>query len=55
MKELIENLDKWIDESDKQAERFEKSGMEYGMLTSQAMATAYRNVKQYIEENYKEQ
>lgn len=47
---LIKQLDKWIDDSEKQAEMFSKTMVTAG-IASQAMAQAYWNIKQFIEVN----
>jgi len=45
---LLNQLDRWIDLSEKNSEMFSASNMEVGMFTSSAMGTAYWNVKQFI-------
>lgn len=48
---VIKQLDKWIDDSEKQAETFQKAGMDIAAMGSNAMAQAYWNVKQFIDVN----
>lgn len=48
---VITQLDKWIDDSKKQAETFQKAGMDIAAMGSNAMAQAYWNVKQFIDVN----
>lgn len=47
---LINQLDKWIDDSEKQYEMFGTTMVTAG-IASQAMAQAYWNIKQFIEVN----
>lgn len=44
---LINQLDKWIDDSEKQYEMFGTTMVTAG-IASQAMAQAYWNIKQFI-------
>lgn len=44
---LINQLDKWIDDSEKRSEMFGKTMVTAG-ITNQAMAQAYWNIKQFI-------
>lgn len=52
-KELISELDKWIEQCDIKINEFSEVGMENSMLSSMAMKTAYSNVKQLILEKSK--
>jgi hypothetical protein len=52
-KELIYELDKWMDECDIMIKEFSEVGMENSMLSSMAMKTAYSNVKKIILEKSK--
>lgn len=44
-------LDKWIEQCEKQAEIFGQNKMDSAEISSQAMAQAYWNVKQLIDTN----
>ena len=48
---LLNQLDRWIELSEKNSEMFGASNMEVAMLTCSAIGTAYWNVKQFIEVN----
>jgi hypothetical protein len=52
-KELIAELDKWMEKCDVMIKEFSEVGMENSMLSSMAMKTAYSNVKQLILEKIK--
>ncbi len=51
VKSLNERLDQWIEGCEKQAEIFGLNGMETAQISSDAMAQAYWNVKQFIDVN----
>lgn len=51
---IINQLDFWIEASEKQSEVFKNSGMETSSISSNAMAQAYWNVKQFIQVNQPE-
>lgn len=46
---IIKQLDRWIDDCEKQTETFQKENMEIAAMGSNAMAQAYWNVKQLID------
>lgn len=48
---IISQLDKWIEDCEKQTEIFTKENLMTSAMSSQAMAQAYRNVRQLIEAN----
>lgn len=48
---LIKQLDKWIDDCEKQSKIFEEYNFETSKISSEAMAQAYWNVKQLLEVN----
>lgn len=52
-KELIAELDKWIEQCDIKINEFAEVGMENSMLSSMAMKLAYSNVKKFILEKNK--
>jgi hypothetical protein len=52
---ILDQLNKWIEDSEKQAEIFHENKMNVAELTSNAMAQAYWNVKQFIEVNLKKE
>lgn len=49
---LLPHLDKWISDCEKQAEKYRNANMNTSEICAQAMAYAYSNIKQFIEENY---
>jgi len=49
---LIEQLDKWIDDCQKQADDLLERGMVISEKTSLAMKIAYMNVKSLVENNH---
>jgi len=48
---LLDQLDKWVVASEKQAEAMRGAGMKEAAIGSEAMATAYWAVKQFVEVN----
>lgn len=48
---IVPQLDRWIEDCEKQVEIFTKANLMTSAMSSQAMAQAYWNVKQLIEVN----
>ena len=48
---IIDQLDKWIESSELQAELFREKKMLVSEISSQAMAQAYWNIKTFIDVN----
>ncbi len=53
--EILIQLDKWIEQCEVQNEIFDKNKLITAAISSQAMAQAYRNVKQLIQKKIKSQ
>lgn len=51
IEQLLIHINKWIEQSEENAEIFRKEGLTSAEITSVAMAQAYWNVKQLIEVN----
>jgi len=50
---VLNQLDNWIEQCEEQANVFRDNKMETAEISSQAMAQAYWNVKQFIQVNNK--
>ena len=48
---LSDQLNKWIEQCESQAEIFNKNNMDVAAISSEAMAQAYWNIKQFLDVN----